>query len=108
MELQALKFHKNMRSHKYVAYYGWHLHKISYKYHRIMPENKVILCTYTDNIQEDGDDDHQHNSAVHSIRKRPLPHMKPNTIPYCPTSACWPGFKRFPHSSHLRHSGCQS
>lgn len=26
----------------------------------------------------------------------------------CSTSACWPGFKRFPHSSHLKHAGCQS
>lgn len=29
-------------------------------------------------------------------------------IKKCYTSACWPGFKRFPHSSHLKHSGCQS
>lgn len=31
-----------------------------------------------------------------------------NFIKKCCTSACWPGFKRFPHSSHLKHSGCQS
>lgn len=24
------------------------------------------------------------------------------------TSACNPGFNRFPHSSHRKHSGCQS
>jgi len=31
-----------------------------------------MLCTYTDIIHEDGDDDdHQHNSAVHSFKEVP-------------------------------------
>ena len=29
-------------------------------------------------------------------------------VPKNITSACWPGLRRFPHSSHLKHSGCQS
>jgi len=32
---------------------------------------KVMLCAYTDNIHEDGDDDHQHNLAVHIIKEVP-------------------------------------
>jgi hypothetical protein len=32
---------------------------------------KVMLCAYTDNIHEDGDDDRQHNSAVHIIKEVP-------------------------------------
>jgi len=31
----------------------------------------VMLCTYIDIIHEDGDDDHQHNSAVHIIKEVP-------------------------------------
>jgi len=31
----------------------------------------VMLGTYTDDIHENGDDDHQHNSAVHNIKVVP-------------------------------------
>jgi len=71
-------------------------------------KDKVVLCTYTKNIHENGDDDHHCNWAVHNIKEVPNSSYQVKYWSYCPTSACWPGFKRFPHSSHLRHSGCQS
>jgi hypothetical protein len=40
-----------------------------YRYNLIMQEEKVMLCTCTDNIHKDGDDDHQHNSTVHSVKE---------------------------------------
>jgi hypothetical protein len=71
MGFQALKFHKNMESYKSVAYFGWNLHMKSYKYHLIMQEDKVMLCTYTGKSHEYGDDNYQYNSALHSIKEVP-------------------------------------
>lgn len=34
-------------------------------------EDKVMLCTYADNMHENGDDGHHHNAAVHNIKEVP-------------------------------------
>lgn len=42
-----------------------------------------MLCTYTDNIHENGYDDHQHNSAVQSIKELPTSSYQAKYWSYC-------------------------
>jgi hypothetical protein len=106
---QALKFCKNMRSNKSVAYFGRQLHMKSNKYHLIMQEDKKWCCALTQtSFMKMEMMTISITQLCTVLRRCPLPRIKPNTDYYCPASACWPVFKRFPHSSRLRHSGCQS
>jgi hypothetical protein len=62
-----------MRSNKSGMFWKAITHEIIQVLLNYIGRQKVMLCTYTGIIHEDGDndDDHQHNSAVHSIKEMP-------------------------------------
>lgn len=69
-----------------------------------------MLCAYTDNIHEDGDDDRQHNSAVHIIKEVPTSSYQAKY--WLLTTALPQHAGQYSDISYILHildiSGCQS